>query len=391
MGDYMFYFETEEELINFIDNLPENIKFTDLFLISWEMNQNVFSNFCNKYENIILKNILNFNSNFSIYNTFNLMILLHTLPFFDNNFVKQNEYEIENFISSNLNTLDPEIFLTSWFLSLSSLLKDLLKCSKTHSFIYEFLNKHLEFIAMILTNKKLEVLKKEKILDTYIELIKDVFRIENASINDLILKNGGYSNVLIIKDKVIKSGKKITKKIPYHRRLLQPIIRQVIPSINNNADFDFIEVYERTLPFKEGGVSCYDVFKEMLDDGILWSDPKDDNLGILIKPNTAFRENMNDDKPFFIDGEVVNIFGDGKKEILEKGEVVVIDLDFVYDVRKDINKDIIMGDLKKDPNIEGSYISDKYKKYNIKFGNFIGDYLDRYIDEIKDELKNIKK
>lgn len=136
MGDYMFYFETEEELINFIDNLPENIKFTELFLNSKEMNQNVFSSFCNKNENIILKNILNFNSNFPIYNAFNLMILLHALPFFDTNFVKKNEYEIENFISNNLNMIDPEIFLTSWFLSLSSLLKDLLKCSKTHSFIH---------------------------------------------------------------------------------------------------------------------------------------------------------------------------------------------------------------------------------------------------------------
>lgn len=384
----MNYLKNEEEMFNFVSNLQKNIRYTRLFLSCEEKNANVFSDFCSKYEDVILRNVVTFKSNIPIDNVFNLMILIHTLQFFNTNFAKQNEEKIEHFIINNFSKIDPEVFHynDSYFF-----VDDLIECSKKHPFIYEFLNEHLEFIAMILTNKKLEVLKKEKILDTYIELIKDVFRIENASINDLILKNGGYSNVLIIKDKVIKSGKKETKKIPHHRRLLHPIIRQVIPSINNNTDFDFIEVYERTLPFKEGVVSCYDVFKEMLDDGILWSDPKDDNLGILIKPNIAFRENMNDNKPFFIDGEVVNIFGDGKKEILGKGEVVVIDLDFVYDVKEDINKGIIMSDLKKDPNIEGGYISDKLKKYNIKIGNFIDDYLDRYVDEIKEELKNIKK
>lgn len=386
----MDYLKNEEEMFDFISNLPKNIRYTKLFLSSKEKNTSVFSNFCSKYEDVILRNVINFISDIPIDNVFNLMILIQTLQFFHIHFAKQNEEQIKHFIIDNFSKIEPEIFLynDSYFL-----LDDLKECSKKHPFIYEFLNNHLEFIAIILTNKKLKVLKKEKILDTYIEFIKDIFRIENANICDLVLKSGAFSNVLIIKDKVIKSGKKITKKIPYHKRLLQPIIRQAITSINDdNVNFDFIEVYERTLPFKENDVSCYDVFKEMLDDGILWSDPKDDNLGILKKSNSAFREKIEDcDKPFFIDDEVVNIFGDRKKEVLGKGEVVVIDLDFVYDVKKDINKDAVMRDLIKNPNIDGHYFFNKLKNYNIKLGSIIGPYLDKYIDELKKELEIIKK
>lgn len=386
----MDYLKSEEEMFNFVSNLPKNIRYTKLFLSCKEKTANVFSNFCSKYEDVILKNVVTFKSDIPIDNVFNLMILIHTLQFFNTNFAKQNKEKIEHFIIDNFSKIDPEIFYynDSYFL-----LEDLIECSKKHPFIYEFLNKHLEFIAIILTNKKLTVLKKEKILNTYTELIKDVFRIENANICDLVLKSGVFSNVLIIKDKVIKSGKKVTKNIPYHKRLLQPIIRQVITSINdNNVALDFIEVYERTLPFEENDVSCYDVFKEMLDDGILWSDPKDDNLGILIKPNTAFREKIEDyDKPFFIDDEVVNIFGDRKKEVLKKGEVVVIDLDFVYDVKKYISKDVVMHDLMKNPNVDGHYFFDKLKNCNIKIGSFIGLYLDKYVNEVKKELEIIKK
>lgn len=386
----MDYLKSEEEMFNFVSNLPKNIRYTKLFLSCKEKTANVFSNFCSKYEDVILKNVVTFKSDIPIDNVFNLMILIHSLQFFNTNFAKQNKEKIEHFIIDNFSKIDPEIFYynDSYFL-----LEDLIECSKKHPFIYEFLNKHLEFIAIILTNKKLTVLKKEKILNTYTELIKDVFRIENANICDLVLKRGVFSNVLIIKDKVIKSGKKVTKNIPYHKRLLQPIIRQVITSINdNNVALDFIEVYERTLPFEENGVSCYDVFKEMLDDGILWSDPKDDNLGILIKPNTAFREKIEDyDKPFFIDDEVVNIFGDRKKEVLKKGEVVVIDLDFVYDVKKYISKDVVMHDLMKNPNVDGHYFFDKLKNCNIKIESFIGLYLDKYVNEVKKELEIIKK
>lgn len=235
----MDYLKSEEEMFNFVSNLPKNIRYTKLFLSCKEKTANVFSNFCSKYEDVILKNVVTFKSDIPIDNVFNLMILIHSLQFFNTNFAKQNKEKIEHFIIDNFSKIDPEIFYynDSYFL-----LEDLIECSKKHPFIYEFLNKHLEFIAIILTNKKLTVLKKEKILNTYTELIKDVFRIENANICDLVLKRGVFSNVLIIKDKVIKSGKKVTKNIPYHKRLLQPIIRQVITSINdNNVALDFIE------------------------------------------------------------------------------------------------------------------------------------------------------
>lgn len=91
--------------------------------------------------------------------------------------------------------------------------------SKKHEFIKEFIDKHPEIIALIFANKRMCTLRREGILDFYIELIKDVIRIGNTSIVDMDLKRGKHSRTLIIKDKVIKSGFKHVKKIPYHKRI----------------------------------------------------------------------------------------------------------------------------------------------------------------------------
>lgn len=340
---YMLKSFYEKDIFDNVDVILEQpyfyIKdFTEL------VNLNGFEECALKNQEKILKRALEFNEyKFPTDYTSNLLFLLSALPFFEKDFAHQNKEQIENFINTHFNLIDPECFEDYRFL-----LDTLTMSSKNHKFINDFINQHLEFIAVILSNRKLMTLKEEKILDFYIELIKDVMRIEGASIEDLKLKIGSFSRTLIIKNKVIKSGEKNTKIIPYNKRLLQPIVRQRINHENNwfkqliknkDLDFDYVEVYERVEEVKPSERNLlYEVFKEMLEDGVLWTDPRLENIGKLLKPNLPFHETIADyDKPFYIDDEAVEMYNSfDKKEILQKGEAVVLDLDGIYDI-KDFN------------------------------------------------------
>lgn len=363
------------------------------------VNLNGFEECAQKNQEKILKRALEFNEyKFPTDYTSNLLFLLSALPFFEKDFAQQNKEKIENFINTHFNLIDPECFEDSRFL-----LNALTMSSKNHKFINEFVNKHLEFIAVILSNRKLKTLKEEKILDFYVELIKDVMRIEQASIEDLKLKIGSFSRTLIIKNKVIKSGEKNTKLIPYHKRLLQPIVRQRIKHeyhdfsklIGSKAlDFDFVEVYERVdevYPSEKN--LLYEVFKEMLEDGVLWTDPRLENIGKLLKPNLPFHETIDDyDKPFYIDDEIVEMYNPfGKKEILQKGDAVVLDLDGIYDI-KDFNlKEYLERNLTEGKDVTGFNFRKTLKERKIEFFYAFDIMFDKYVKNFKNDFQNNKR
>lgn len=291
-----------------------------------------FEEFAKKQQDKILKKALEFKEfNFPTDYTSNLLFLMSTLPFFDAKFAEEHQEEIESFMTFHFNAIDPQIY-DEYLLFLFETIR---LSSANHAFINDYFSNHLKFIALVFANKKLVTLEREKILDFYVELIKDAMRIEKASVKDMKLKKGAFSRTLFINNKVLKSGHKNTKEIPYHKRILQPIVRQSIKYLNScfDLDLDFVEVYERVgdLSF-EDEYKAYEVFKEMLKDGVIMGDPSPENFGVLLKPNIPYHEptGYNDDN-FYIDNEAVGIYDSRcPREILDEGEVVVRDEDCLY-------------------------------------------------------------
>ena len=144
---------------------------------------------------------------------------------------------------------------------------------------------------------------------------------------------GSYSNVYKIGEKIIKIGahQRTTEEIPYHKRILQPLLRRSVKDDDGTPDGKFLfhmeaseEVdTERHIPIDE----VYKVYKELRDDGIIWTDPKADNLGRLKKDNVVHFEGIEEVDSASV-GFAVDIPKD--REILKKGELVIIDTDFLY-------------------------------------------------------------
>ena len=103
----------------------------------------------------------------------------------------------------------------------------------------------------------------------------------------------------------------------------------------------FIEVSERCdmsqPPSKE---QLYEIYKELREDGIIWTDAKASNVGKLLKPNKKYSKKIGekDDKGNIIWGSQ-KYAGTGagfetqteNQDVLNAGEYVIVDLDFIWE------------------------------------------------------------
>lgn len=155
-------------------------------------------------------------------------------------------------------------------------------------------------------------------------IILDVKKKENVKFSDITYNGGGFSRILLIGDKVIKLGNRITKSFPNNPYIVAPLLRQEF-EINNEKCF--AEVTERvdtsTKPSKE---ELYQLFKNVRELGLKWTDIKESNVGRLLKKNIIhWNENLSPTD------EVLRLQDKRGTKILDKGELVIIDADFIYD------------------------------------------------------------
>ena len=173
---------------------------------------------------------------------------------------------------------------------------------------------------------------KPKFMDSTIlygltSIVDEISKNENTDISELeYIGTGTLTNVYKLGNKVIKFGKnRLTDKIPYHRRILQPLIRRKILSGFSNL---YIEISEYIQPDNSiTDEDAYLIYKELRDDGIIWLDAKRENLGRLEKDNIAhFKE------PLYVKNENVGYIPETliKDNPLQKGELVIIDTDFLF-------------------------------------------------------------
>lgn len=206
-------------------------------------------------------------------------------------------------------------------------------------------------INKILSDNYINIIDK-KTIDFLATVIIEISKNENVSIRDFdFVGQGMYSIVYKWGNKVLKIGhKRIMNEIPYHKRILQPLLRKRVPSANGLDDKLFIEVSEYAKPLvtdedfennfgtkkeKETEDIVYSIFKELKKDGIAWIDARGQNLGILTKENTINMKDQFDAKNETV-GYIKETIKDNDKP-LQPGELVIIDTDAIL-TQKDFDE-----------------------------------------------------
>ena len=157
-------------------------------------------------------------------------------------------------------------------------------------------------------------------------IFEEIAENENTDLSNIqFLKSGFFSQAYKLGNKVIKLGRPhFNHKIPYHKRLLQPLIRREI--LPESLYIEISEYLKPGKPITEEDI--YSVYKSLRDDGILWLDPSLENIARLEKDNIIhFKDKLNVE-----DESLGYIPSNSKKDqVLSKGDLVVIDLDFLIE------------------------------------------------------------
>ena len=174
-------------------------------------------------------------------------------------------------------------------------------------------------------------------------LLRELLNSEHKRFSDMRKVGAGvYSNVYQIGTKIIKVGApRQTHKIPNHRRILQPIVRKELTNgmgepIGSIEITDEVDTSKETLS-KITEEDLYKIYKELRADGIVWGDPKIDNLGVLKRENKPTLK----EKDFYVAPNSVGFRSEIFPKPLQRGDFVITDLDYLYyenDKDKKVNK-----------------------------------------------------
>lgn len=164
-------------------------------------------------------------------------------------------------------------------------------------------------------------------------LFREILKSEGKKFCDVeMIGEGGFSQIFKVGDKVIKVGApRKTYNIPNHRRIIQPLARvnltnQYQESIGTIEVTDEVDTSRGALS-KITKEDLYRIYKELRDDGIIWTDPKINNLGILKRKNVPTIRGKH-----FQVSPISAGFINELKEIkpLNKGDIVIVDTDYLY-------------------------------------------------------------
>ena len=149
------------------------------------------------------------------------------------------------------------------------------------------------------------------------EIINDICKQENLDITDLeYIDIGSMTFVYKLGDKVIKVGDlremyNIPFEIPNHERILQPIFRKKFKNIQIEIT-DYLKEAEITQE------DVYFVYQQLRDAGIVWADPRCENIRKLEK-------SANNEYKYEVDG-----MEKLKENNLSNADLVIIDNDLIF-------------------------------------------------------------
>lgn len=275
-----------------------------------EENQKIFLN-------ILAENKCDISYSMVEYKGNNKQIIYDNLPLFMEN--TENLYSLMNFVKDNSIAL-----------------------SKVKDYIDNNPEKAINSIFCETSNL---VKMKDKTLKEVVKLIiLDVLKNENAKLSDITYNGGGFSRVLLIGNKVIKIGNRDTKSFPNNSYIISPLLRK---KLEFNGESCFVEVTERVDTSKKASKEeLYQLFKNLRNLNLIWTDIKESNVGRLKKENIIhWRQNLNPTD------EVLGLDVKRGETVLKEGNLVILDADFIYD--------------ENDPDINytnNKYIYDEFEK-----------------------------
>ncbi len=261
-----------------------------------------------------------------------------------------------------------------------------------------------KFIERLYSN-----IKDKRTLETieifYKELLKRQPNMKYTDIEHLGM--GKFSSVYGVGDFVVKIGDgRQTPYLKYNRRILQPLLRQEItgkfPYIEEKEKQDyecygtFVEIQNKVDTNWYDGLSqekifdeLYKIYKEFREQGVIWTDISERNVGRLLKRNTTNfpietlkGKIVNGDPVYNKEGEIIGykvansaeleetmeemIASDNATGItdrreeppLEAGELVLLDVDYLFPEGK-IN---VEEDREEDPDLRYLIFEDRYRK-----------------------------
>ena len=177
------------------------------------------------------------------------------------------------------------------------------------------------------TGLTIDILKQEKIYDTVRLLVEDLASRENVHLHDIKhIATGGYSNVLQVGSKILKLGKKRKNfSIKNNKRFLAGF-RGEIKSLYFDDVILTYEITETADTEHIVNIYLYELYKELRDEGLIWTDCHKCNVGILLKDNKVYYKDID-----FVDKNATGYTSENK-EILKKGDVVILDNDYIFTI-----------------------------------------------------------
>lgn len=177
------------------------------------------------------------------------------------------------------------------------------------------------------------------------ELLED----QNIGLQDIeIYGKGHYSRSIKIGNYIFKVGEnRATSEIPYDERIVQPLTRRKLQG--ENEEEVYVEVqnlvdkdWYKGLSDEEVEEELYKIYAEMRNRGHRWTDVRKDNVGRLLRPNlSTFRINGDEIRP---ENTAIGFTSDEQnteeRNILQAGELVIIDTDFIFDADKKYSSSI---------------------------------------------------
>lgn len=146
---------------------------------------------------------------------------------------------------------------------------------------------------------KIQEGKKQQDAEEIIKLmLQEVLKHEKKQLSDIKqVGDGGYSSAFQIGSKVIKIGQapETYELVKDSKRFLKPLIRHKLELINEEGKKETIsiEITEAvdtsTIVTEE---ELYEIYRELREKGMIWTDAKSSNVGRLLKPNVPhFKRN----------------------------------------------------------------------------------------------------
>ena len=179
------------------------------------------------------------------------------------------------------------------------------------------------------TGLTIDILKQEKIYDTVRLLVEDLVSRENIYFHNIKhIATGGYSNVLQVGSKILKLGKKRKNFCIKNNKRFLAGFREEIESLYSADVILTYEITEVVDTKHNGNINLYEIYKELRDEGLIWTDCYKDNVGILLKDNKVYYKDID-----YIDKNATGYTSENK-EILKKGDAVILDNDYIFTIEE---------------------------------------------------------